>query len=75
MSQTGPGSYDDVIRYAERLFRKIRQAVAQQAAPTVLKSSFLDPVNERLHLDVQLELFARPDTEFMSLFNGEFFKS
>ncbi|MEW5303991.1 MAG: hypothetical protein WDW38_003211 [Sanguina aurantia] len=66
----GPGSYDDVIRYAERLFRKIRQAVAQQAAPTVLKSSFLDPVNERLHLDVQLELFARPDAEFMSLFNA-----
>jgi hypothetical protein len=67
----GRGTYDDVIRYAERLFAKIRQAVACQQCPTTLKAAFLDPVQERLALEVQLELFAKPDAEFMGMFTGE----
>lgn len=67
---TGQGTYDDVIRYAEHLFRKIRQAVAQQMAPSTLKAAFLDPVHERLAVEVQVELFARTDGEFMAMFNG-----
>jgi hypothetical protein len=66
----GRGTYDDVVRYAERLFCRIRQAVACQQCPTTLKAAFLDPVAERLALEVQLELFARPDGEFMAMFTG-----
>lgn len=64
----GRGSYEDVIRYAERLFARIRQAVACQAAPSTLKSAFLDPVHDSLEMEVSLELFARTDVDFMSMF-------
>jgi hypothetical protein len=42
-----PGSYEDVIRRAEKLFNRLRFSVAQQSAPTTLKASFLDPIQVR----------------------------
>jgi hypothetical protein len=66
----GRAKSEDVIKYAESLFRKIKFAVAQQHALTVLKASFLDPVQERLGLEVSLELFARSDQDFMTMFTA-----
>lgn len=66
----GRAKSDDVIKYAEALFRKIKRSVAQQHAMTALKASFLDPVHERLNLEVSLELFARSDTDFMTMFTA-----
>lgn len=66
----GRGTYSDVIKYAERLFARIRQAVACQQAPTTLKAAFLDPVRENLATEVALEMFAKTDQEFMSMFTG-----
>ena len=63
-------SYEEVIRQAEKLFKRIRYSVAQQSAPTTLKSAFLDPLKSRLGLEVALEVFARTDTEFMAMFTG-----
>ncbi|GIL90632.1 hypothetical protein Vretifemale_18411 [Volvox reticuliferus] len=63
-------SYDDVISAAESLFRKIRCAVATQYAPATLKSTFLDPMTDRLALEVSLDLFARTDADFGSMFSG-----
>lgn len=67
----GRGTYSDVITYAERLFGRIRQAVACQAAPTTLKAAFLDPVADSLATEVSLELFAKADADFMQMFTGE----
>ncbi len=64
-------SYEDVIRRAESLFNKIRYSVAQQTAPTTLKAAFLEPLKERMALDVLVDVFARSDAEFMSMFTGE----
>jgi hypothetical protein len=66
----GRGTYSDVLQYAERLFCCIRTAVAVQAAPTSLKSAFLDPIAEDLATQVSLELFARSDKDYMSMFTG-----
>ncbi|KAJ9518676.1 hypothetical protein QJQ45_018742 [Haematococcus lacustris] len=66
-SQGGEG-YDEVIQRAERLFNRLRYSVAQQSAPTSLKAAFLDPLKARLGLEVALDLFARSDTDFMSMF-------
>eukprot|EP00877_Chromochloris_zofingiensis_P001237 jgi/Chrzof1/11113/Cz05g24080.t1 len=66
----GRGTYSDVIKYAERLFARIRQAVACQQAPTTLKAAFLDPVRENLATEVALEMFAKTDQEFMSMFTA-----
>ncbi|GIL90629.1 hypothetical protein Vretimale_15765 [Volvox reticuliferus] len=63
-------SYDDVISAAESLFRKIRCAVATQYAPATLKSTFLDPMTDRLALEVSLDLFARTDADFGSMFSA-----
>lgn len=63
-------SSDDVLSVAESLFRKIRCAVAMQYAPSTLKSTFLDPMHDRLALEVALELFARSDAEFGAMFSG-----
>lgn len=56
---------------AEGLFRKIRCAVATQYAPATLKSTFLDPMTEKLALDVSLDLFGRSDVDFGAMFSGE----
>jgi hypothetical protein len=63
-------TYEDVTRYAERLFNKIRHAVAAQNAPATLKSAFLDPINERLATEVSIELFAKADADFMTMFTA-----
>ncbi|GLI64442.1 hypothetical protein VaNZ11_007713 [Volvox africanus] len=63
-------SHDDVILAAESLFRKIRCAVATQYAPATLKSTFLDPMTDRLALEVSLDLFARTDADFGSMFSA-----
>ncbi|EFJ45494.1 dynamin-related GTPase [Volvox carteri f. nagariensis] len=63
-------SADDVISAAESLFRKIRCAVATQYAPATLKSTFLDPMSDRLALEVSLDLFARNDADFGSMFSA-----
>jgi hypothetical protein len=61
-----------VITYAERLFGRIRQAVACQAAPTTLKAAFLDPVEAgSMATEVALELFAKADADFLTMFTGE----
>jgi hypothetical protein len=67
----GGGGYEEVIRSAERLFNRLRYAVAQSSAPTTLKSSFLDPVASRLAHEVAVDLFARTDEQFMAMFAGE----
>jgi hypothetical protein len=68
----GRGTYGDVITYAERLFGRIRQAVACQAAPTTLKAAFLDPVEAgSMATEVALELFAKADADFLTMFTGE----
>ena len=66
----GRGTYGDVLQYAERLFARIRTAVAVQAAPTTLKAAFLDPITEDLATDVALELFARSDQDYLAMFTG-----
>lgn len=66
----GRAKSEDVIKYAESLFRKIKHSVAQQHAMAALKASFLDPVSDRLGLEVCLELFARSDADFMSMFTA-----
>jgi hypothetical protein len=67
----GRGTYGDVITYAERLFGRIRQAVACQAAPTTLKAAFLDPVEAgSMATEVALELFAKADADFLTMFTG-----
>ncbi|KAG2498836.1 hypothetical protein HYH03_003029 [Edaphochlamys debaryana] len=65
----GPSS-DDVVAAAESLFRKIRCAVATQYAPATLKSTFLDPMTERLALEVSLDMFARSDADFGGMFSA-----
>lgn len=66
----GRGTYGDVITYAERLFCRIRQTVACQAAPTTLKAAFLDPVSDSMATEVALDLFAKSDADFMHMFTG-----
>ncbi|KAG2439371.1 hypothetical protein HXX76_004729 [Chlamydomonas incerta] len=63
-------SSDDVVSASEALFRKIRLAVATQYAPATLKSTFLDPMTDRLGLEVSLELFARSDGDFGAMFSA-----
>lgn len=64
------GGYEEVIKRAERLFARLRYSVAQQSAPTTLKSAFLDPIQSRLGLEVSLDLFAKSDEQFMAMFAG-----
>lgn len=66
----GRGTYSDVIGYAERLFSRIRQTVAGQAAPATLKSAFLDPVSDCMSTEVAMQLFAKTDAEFMQMFTA-----
>jgi hypothetical protein len=66
-----PNTYSEVVAYAERLFGRIRSSVAGQAAPTTLKAAFLEPMSSELSTEVALELFAKADGNYMTLFNGE----
>lgn len=62
---------EDVLSAAESLFRKIRCAVATQYAPATLKSTFLDPMTDKLALEISLDLFARSDADFGGMFSGK----
>eukprot|EP00951_Prasinocladus_malaysianus_P050404 scaffold680119_cov85-Prasinocladus_malaysianus.AAC.1 len=64
-------SYSDVCANAERLFGRIRHVVAFQATPSTLKSAFLDPIRQDLTTAVNIDMFARTDEDFMSMFSGE----
>jgi hypothetical protein len=52
----GDGGYEEVVVRAESLFNKIRASVAQQTAPTTLKSAVLHPLRDSLALDVHRNL-------------------
>ena len=65
------GDFRAICLGSERLFARIRQAVAVQAAPATLRSAFLEPISHRLAGDLSLELFARRDDDVMSMFAGE----
>ena len=68
-----PSTYSEVLACAERLFGRVRAAVAGQAAPATLKAALLAPMGDELPARVGLELFARTDEDFMGMFTGEFF--
>ncbi len=55
---------------ASRLFGRIRQTVACQAAPATLKSAFLEPVASQLAAELSVDMFGRKDEDFMGLFTG-----
>ena len=55
---------------AARLFGRIRQTVACQAAPATLKSAFLEPVSTQLAAELSVEILGRSDEQFMTLFTG-----
>ena len=52
------GDFRAICLGSERLFARIRQAVAVQAAPVTLRSAFLEPISQKLAGDLSLELFA-----------------
>ncbi|KAK9832230.1 hypothetical protein WJX74_003725 [Apatococcus lobatus] len=62
------GDFRAICLGSERLFARIRQAVAVQAAPATLRSAFLEPISQRLAGDLSLELFARRDEDVMGMF-------
>lgn len=63
-------AYLNVCHQAARLFGRIRQAVACQAAPATLKSAFLEPVGTQLAAELSVELLGRRDEDFMKLFTA-----
>lgn len=65
------GDFRAICLGSERLFARIRQAVAVQAAPATLRSAFLEPISQRLAGDLSLELFARRDDDVMGMFAGQ----
>lgn len=65
-----PNTYSEVVACAERLFGRIRSSVTGQAASTTLKAAFLEPMCSELSTSVALELFAKADTDFMSMFTA-----
>ena len=68
--QDACGSHKDVVRTAERLFLRIRDSVIQQQAPATLKMCFLEPIKQRLALDLNLELFGKDDGDFLQMFTA-----
>ena len=65
------GDFRAICLGSERLFARIRQAVAVQAAPATLRAAFLEPIGQRLAGDLSLELFARRDEDVMGMFAGQ----
>ena len=41
-----------------------------QTAPTTLKAAFLEPIKDRMSLEVVVDMFARSDSDFMAMFTG-----
>jgi hypothetical protein len=64
------GGYGAVCTVSDRLFCRIRQTVACQAAPATLKSALLEPMSSHLGIELGTELFGCTDADFMALFTG-----
>lgn len=64
-------SYTQICSIAEKIFKTIRQGVTCQAAPSSLKSAFLEPLSSKLASHMAIDLLACTDDEFMSMFTGE----
>ena len=64
-------SYAAVRDAAKHLHKRSLQAVAREAAPSTLRATLLLPLVRTLDLNLQLELLAKPDQEFMPLFAGK----
>ncbi|PRW39278.1 dynamin-related GTPase isoform A [Chlorella sorokiniana] len=65
-----PATAGSAYLNAARLFGRIRQTVACQAAPATLKSAFLEPVAAQLSAELAVEMCGRKDEDFMGLFTA-----
>lgn len=63
-------AYLSTCHQATRLFGRIRESVACQAAPSTLQAVFLEPVAGQLAAELSVEMFGRADDDFMALFTG-----
>ena len=64
-------SYSTICGAAEKMFNRIRQGVTCHAAPSSLKSAFLQPLSSKLASQISIDLLACTDDEFMAMFTGE----
>ena len=64
-------SYNQICSIAEKIFNRIRQGVTCQAAPSSLKSAFLEPLSSKLASHMAIDLLACTDDEFMAMFTGK----
>ena len=63
-------SYSNICSTAEKMFNRIRQGVTCHAAPSSLKSAFLEPLSCKLASQISIDLLACTDEEFMAMFTG-----
>ena len=63
-------SYSSICGTAEKMFNRIRQGVTCHAAPSSLKSAFLQPLSSKLASQISIDLLACTDEEFMAMFTG-----
>ena len=68
-------SYGAICGTAEKMFNRIRQGVTCQAAPSSLKSAFLEPLSAKLASQISIDLLACTDQEFMGMFTGGLLQS
>lgn len=64
-------SYGTICGTAEKMFNRIRQGVTCHAAPSSLKSAFLEPLSSKLASQISIDLLACTDEEFMAMFTGD----
>lgn len=64
-------SYSTICGTAEKMFNRIRQGVTCHAAPSSLKSAFLQPLSSKLASQISIDLLACTDDEFMAMFTGK----
>lgn len=64
-------SYSTICDTAEKMFNRIRQGVTCHAAPSSLKSAFLQPLSSKLASQISIDLLACTDDEFMAMFTGK----
>ena len=64
-------SYGTICGAAEKMFNRIRQGVTCHAAPSSLKSAFLEPLSSKLASQISIDLLACTDDEFMAMFTGK----
>ncbi|KAJ4821197.1 Dynamin-like [Rhynchospora pubera] len=60
--------YANICSVTAQHFARIREVLIERNVPSVLKSGFLIPCQERLFLAVGTELFAVTDEKFMNMF-------